>query len=200
LARHAIALPLLAMLVLATFAHAGCVLPDLQKGGSGYQISVDPASLSGQLSMQIYVQKSDGTQPCAMAAELAQASGYAASVTPSEISFNTTYGMYYPTITATAQTGAAPGTISIRFMDKDTGAEIATVPIGISISETASSPVPTHVCTKENTKDCTAKELLALDVGPSLIEENISDVYLLVGIIAGFALIVLIFFVVIPRR
>ena len=194
-----LALSLMLIVAFSAFAQAECRLAEPQKS-SGFAIAVDPASLSGQLSMQVYVQKGGGAQPCTLVAELTQAPGYSVTMTPVEISFNTSYVMYYPAIAATAQASANAETLNIRFKDKDTGAELATASIDIRIAETVSSPTPTHICTKENTRDCTGKELLALDVEPSLIEENISDVYLLVGIIAGFALIVLIFFIVIPRK
>jgi len=197
--RRNLAISLLLVVAFAAFAQAECRLAEAQKSSGGLAIAVSPSSLSGQLSMQIYVQKGSGTQ-CNLVAELSQAPGYTASMSPLEISFNTSYAMYYPAITAQAQASASPETLNIRFLDKETGAELATVPVSISVTEPETTPTPTHICTKENTRDCTTKELLALDVEPSLIEENLSDVYLLVGIILGFALIALIFFVVIPRK
>jgi len=203
LTQRALVFSLLAIIALATFAQAECMLAEPQKGGSAFAITVDPASLSGQLSMQVYVQKKGGFEPCTMAAEITPAYGYAATVLPAEISFNTSYGMYYPTITATAQASATQKTMTLRLLDKDTGTELASVPIAMSVAAAATTAIPSanaHVCTKENTTQCTAKELLALDSEPNFIEKNISDIYLLVGIIAGFALILIILFVVIPRN
>jgi hypothetical protein len=192
------------MLAIAAFAQAECALAEPQKSGSsGFVLTLDSASLSGQLDMQVYVQKKGGSEPCSMTAQLTSALGYSMTVLPAEISFNTSYGMYYPTISATAASKTAPETVSLRLLDKDTGAELASVPIGVSVAEAANASTPSvkpHVCTKQNTTQCTAKELLALDQEPTFIEQNISDIYLLVGIIAGFALIVIVLFVLIPRK
>lgn len=203
MANRALVFALLSIIAVASFAHAECVLPEPPKAGNGFFLSVDPSSLSGQLPMQVYLQKKGGTGYCIMAAELAQqASGFSLSVLPADINFSTSYGMYYATITATASAASvSPETVNILFLDKDTGAELATVPVRVSIAETAAPQgTGSHTCTKENTTYCTEMELIALQVGPSLIEENMTDVYLLVGIIIAFALIVLVFFVVIPRK
>lgn len=198
MARSALAFSLLLIVAISAFAHAECRLAEPQKSSSGFYLPVDPITLSGQLSMQVYVQK-NGETPCTMTMELARASGYAVSASPSEINFNTSYAMYYPVITATTQAPAAPQTINVRFLDKDTGTELATATVNIAEAGSVPSAKP-HTCTKNDTSGCSANELLALDLEPSIIEENISDVYLLVGIIAGFGLIVLIFFVIIPRK
>jgi hypothetical protein len=125
------------------------------------------------------------------------------SISPAEIRHTGTYyGVYPLTITATASS-VAPESVSLQFLDKDTGIALGSVPVVISVAETAGQGSPSekpHNCTTEDTSGCTEKELVALQMGPNFIEQNQSDLYLLVGIFAAFAAIALIFFVVLPRK
>lgn len=204
MARRTLILALFTVLAAASFARADCVRAELPKGSNNFFLLVDPASGVGQISVQIYLEKRGDTQSCTMSAELAQpASGFSVSVTPKEITHaGTYYGVYPITITATASAFASSEIVNVRLRDKDTGAVLATVPVLVGIAEQGStaSPSPTRVCTREDKSGCTEKELIALDVGPNFIEQNLPDVYLLVGIIAAFAIIVLVFFVIIPRK
>ena len=206
MAKRELVFTLLAMMAVAGFAQAECTSA-APTGGNVIYLTVDPASLAGQITIQIYLVTGGGTQ-CTMTAEVAQqARGFSLTASPAEttLSGNSYSGNNYVqfplTITATASAAsAAPETVNIRLLDKDTGAVLATVPVLLSISGTGSPSAKPHTCTKENTTECTATELLALQMGQSVIEQNESDIYLLVGIIASFALIIFIFFVVIPRK
>jgi hypothetical protein len=92
--------------------------------------------------------------------------------------------------------------VTIRLLDKDTGAELAAIPVlvGVSEAQNATSSARPRVCTRENTADCTQRELIAIEAGENFIGQNVSDFYLLAGIVAAFAFIVLVFFVVLPRK
>jgi len=204
LAQRTIALSLIFLVALTAFAQAECVRAEPPKAINGLSLSVSPSSLSGQLTMQIYLEKKGGTGSCSMAARLSQqASGFAVSMTPTEVIYtgSSYYGVFPVIITATATSASAPTeTITIQFFDKDTGTQLATTPVLLSISQNTGSPSAKPACTKEDTTGCSEKDLIALQVPPSLIEENVNDIYLLVGIVAAFGLIVLLFFVLLPRK
>ena len=205
MASRALAFTLFTVLAFAAFAQADCVRAKPPEGTNSVFLTVDSTSGIGQATVSIYLEKKGGTKSCTMTTVLAQeSSAYSISITPEELKHaGTYYGVYPITITATAPATAASETVTLRFIDSDTGVELGTVPVLLGIGQSDSSNVPgikPHNCTKEDTSGCSEKELIALEMGPTFIEQNVSDFYLLVGIIAAFAMIVLIFFVIIPRK
>jgi len=189
-------------LLITTFAAAECLSAEQMEIGKNYMLMVPTNQESGQVNIQMYLVK-NGASNCIMIAEIENTpTQFYVSVSPLETKHTgKNYFTPFITVTATKKTNnSVSESIKVKITDKDTGKQMALIPVYIGVGD-ISTPVPNvRNCSIQDISGCTDAEILALQMSPNIIDENLSDVYLLLGIVAAFALIVLVFFFLIPRK
>jgi hypothetical protein len=189
------------LLLFSAFACAECSKAKPEASNHAYKLELGKNVTSGQIDIPIYVEKNGASRYCTITAVVqGTPSQYSVSVTPMEIQHTGTYyGVYPITVSASGSADSQPEIVTIDIFDKDTGTKMASIPINVLVTADDTTQRQ-RVCTKENTTDCSAQELIWLDMQPTVIGQNMSDISLLLGIVAAFAFIVLAFFFLLPRK
>ena len=190
------------VLLVSAFAAADCTKAEPQTSNHAYQITISQGETSGQVDIPIYIEKSANSATCTVTASVeGTPQRYAVTVTPNQISHTGTYyGVYHLTVSASRSADPTAEMITIDIYDQDTGNKMASILVDAVVTSDQEVTTTPNACTKEDTSSCTPQELIALNMGNSIITQNSSDIYLLLGIVAAFAFIVLVFFVIIPRK